>query len=59
VGLDPLGASHLVLPYSLSYWPSVQFGRPKRGSVATPPVGLLQENVRYDLGHGNEQMTYG
>jgi hypothetical protein len=27
--------------------------------MATPLAGLPHENVRYDLGHGTEQMTYG
>jgi hypothetical protein len=26
--------------------------------MATPSAGLPQENVRYDLGRGHEQMTY-
>jgi hypothetical protein len=29
------------------------------GPIATPSAGFLQENVRYDLGRGTEQMTYG
>lgn len=33
-------------------------GQPERGPVATSSTGLLQGNVRYDLGHGYKQMAY-
>jgi hypothetical protein len=36
-----------------SVWPT------KEGPVATPSAGFPQEHVRFDLGHGYEQMTYG
>jgi hypothetical protein len=56
---DPLGVSYRVLPYLILYqsfgWPS----RPKGGLMATPSAGFPRENVRYDLGRGAEQMTYG
>jgi hypothetical protein len=45
----PLGASYRVLPYLIMYRPFGRSGRLKRGHVATPLVGLSQENVRYDL----------
>jgi hypothetical protein len=56
-GLDPLGASHLVLPYSIPYRPSDQFDRLEGG--LWPSARLPQENVSYDLGRGTEQITYG
>jgi hypothetical protein len=57
-GLDPLGASHLVLPYSISYRPSGPSGR-LEGTCSHPSARFPHENVRYDLGRGTEQMTYG
>jgi hypothetical protein len=58
-GARPGGASHLVLPYSTSFRSLGQSGRLKRCLLATPSVEFPQGNVRFDLGCGCEQMTYG
>jgi hypothetical protein len=39
--------------------PLIDLFRSKGGSMATPSTGFPRENVRYDLGHGYEQITYG
>jgi hypothetical protein len=46
-------------PYSIMYQPFGRSSRSKRGPLATPSAGLPQKNVKYDLGRGHKQMTYG